>query len=211
MESAILRAQKLAASQGEAAAARYIDMTRVFCNDAVERIEARAKRLAAALSRLGVVPSDRVATLAWNGYRHLELYFAISGMGPICHTINPRLHPAQIAYILNHAGDRYVFVDLTFVPLLEALAPQLSRVRGYVILTGEATMPATTLPNALCYETLLAAQPMSIDWPLLDENTACGMCYTSGTTGNPTGVLYSHRSTLLHTFAAVAAPGTNSL
>jgi len=164
-------------------------------------VGARVAQLAHALRALGVRPGDRVGTLAWNTYRHLELYYGISGIGAVCHTINPRLFPAQIAYIINHAEDGYLFVDLTFVPVLEALAPELPRVRGYVILTGEATMPATTLPNALCYETLLRAQPASIDWPVFDENTAAALCYTSGTTGDPKGVLYSHRSAVLHAMA----------
>jgi len=121
---------------------------------------------------------------------------------------NPRLHPSQIAYLINHADDRYVFVDLTFVPLLEALAPNLPRVRGYVIMTGEATMPATSLPNALCYETLLAKEPPTMAWPLLEENTACGLCYTSGTTGDPKGALYSNRSQVLHAMSVCIAGAT---
>jgi len=167
--------------------------------------EARAAQLAHALRALGVTDGERVGTIAWNGYRHLELYYGVSGMGTVCHTINPRLHPEQIAYIINHADDRYLFLDLTFVPLLEAIAARLPGVRGYVIMTDEAHMPATKLPNALCYETLLAAQPAQIDWPVFDEHTASSMCYTSGTTGDPKGSLYSHRSTLLHTFSACMA------
>ncbi|MFN2460907.1 MAG: long-chain-fatty-acid--CoA ligase [Candidatus Velthaea sp.] len=167
--------------------------------------EARSARLAHALRALGVTEGDRVATVAWNGYRHFELYYGISGIGAVAHTINPRLHPEQIAYILNHAADAYVFVDLTFVPLLEGIALHLPRVRGYVIMTDEAHMPVTKLPDALCYETLLAAQPARIDWPVFDENTASSICYTSGTTGDPKGALYSHRSTLLHTFSACMA------
>jgi len=163
---------------------------------------ARSAQLAHALRSLGVEPSDRVATLAWNGYRHVELYYAISGIEAICHTINPRLHPDQIAYIVNHADDQFIFLDLTFVPLLEAIAPQLPRVRGYVIMTDEAHMPATRLPNVICYESLIAAQPTTIEWPQFDEHTASSMCYTSGTTGDPKGALYSHRSTLLHTYSA---------
>ncbi len=165
-------------------------------------LAARTAQLAHALRALGVEPGDRVATLAWNTYRHVELYYAVAGIGSVCHTVNPRLHPGQIAYIVNHADDGYVFADLTFVPLLEALAPQLPRVRGYVILTGETTMPQTTLPDAMCYETLIGAQPTTIDWPVFDEHTACGLCYTSGTTGDPKGALYSHRSTVLHAMTA---------
>jgi len=159
---------------------------------------ARSAQLAHALRALGVRPGDRVATIAWNGYRHFELYYGVSGIGAVCHTINPRLHPAQIAYIVNHADDGYVFLDLTFVPLVEAVAQHLPRVRGFVIMTDAEHMPATSLPNALCYETLLDAQPKTIEWPVFDENTASGMCYTSGTTGEPKGVLYTHRSTVLH-------------
>ena len=163
---------------------------------------ARTAQLAHALRALGVEPGDRIGTIAWNGYRHFELYYGVAGIGAVCHTINPRLHPSQIAYIAGHAADAYLFTDLTFVPLLEAIAPQLGSVRGYVVMTDEEHMPQTTLPNALCYETLLTAQPATIDWPRFDENTAAGMCYTSGTTGEPKGVLYSHRSTVLHALSA---------
>jgi 3-(methylthio)propionyl---CoA ligase len=168
----------------------------------------RAAQLAHALRALEVAPGDRVATLAWNTHRHVELYYAIAGIGAVCHTINPRLHPDQIAYIAAHAQDRYVFTDVTFVPLLEQLAPRLRRVRGYVILCDEATMPATTLPNALCYETLLAGRPARIDWPVFDERTAAGLCYTSGTTGEPKGVLSTHRSTVLHAMSGCMAEMT---
>ena len=163
----------------------------------------RTRRLANALVRLGLSQGDRVGTLAWNGYRHLELYFAAPGAGFVCHTINPRLFPDQIAFIIDDAADRYVFVDLSFVPLLEGIAGQLSKVEGFVIMTDRAHMPSTSLPNALCYEDLIAGQPESFDWPSLDENAASGMCYTSGTTGNPKGVLYSHRSTVLHALVEV--------
>jgi acyl-CoA synthetase (AMP-forming)/AMP-acid ligase II len=158
----------------------------------------RAAQLAHALRALGVEPGDRVGTLAWNTYRHVEVYYGVAGIGAVCHTANPRLHEEQIAYIINHADDTFIFTDLTFVPLLEALAPRLPRVRGYVILTDAAHMPATTLPNVHCYETLLAAQPTTIAWPTFDENMAAGLCYTSGTTGEPKGALYSHRSSVLH-------------
>lgn len=163
--------------------------------------QARSKQLANALQRLGVALGDRVATLAWNGYRHLEIYYGVSGMGAVLHTINPRLFPEQISYIANHAEDKYIFTDLTFVPLLEKVAPSLTTVKGYVIMTDEAHMPETSLPNALCYETLLAAESSDYDWPQFDEMTASSLCYTSGTTGNPKGVLYAHRSTVLHSFA----------
>ncbi len=168
----------------------------------------RAKKLAQALiGKLGVEPGDRIGTLAWNGYRHFEIWYAVSGMGAVCHTINPRLFPEQIAYIVNHAEDKYLFVDLTFVPLLEALAPSLSSVRGYVIMTDEAHMPETTLANAICYETLIADCDGDYVWPEFDEMTASSLCYTSGTTGNPKGVLYAHRSTVLHSFCVCSVDG----
>jgi fatty-acyl-CoA synthase len=168
---------------------------------------ARTAQLAHALRGLGVQAGDRIGTLAWNGYRHFELYYGISGIGAVAHTINPRLSPAELVYIINHARDRYLFVDLTFVPLLEALAPQLPHVDGYVVMTGPATMPATTLPNLHCYESLLAGAPTTYEWPVFDERTASSLCYTSGTTGEPKGALYSHRSTLLHALGSCAAEG----
>ncbi len=167
--------------------------------------EDRAKRLAKALLELGVGGSDRIATLAWNGHRHLELYFGISGLGAVCHTINPRLFADQLAYIVNHAKDRYVFLDPSFVGLLEGLHERLPGVAGFVIMTDAEHMPETSLPNTLCYETLIAAQDEGFDWPRLDENLASGLCYTSGTTGNPKGALYSHRSTVLHSFSCCTA------
>lgn len=162
----------------------------------------RSKKLANALGRLGVGLGDVVGTLAWNGFRHMEIYYGVSGMGAVCHTINPRLFPEQIIYIGNHAEDKYIFLDLTFVELAEGVADQLPNVAGYVIMTDKAHMPETTLPNALCYETLLEAESDQYSWPQFDENTASSLCYTSGTTGNPKGVLYSHRSTVLHSYVA---------
>ena len=161
----------------------------------------RTRQLANALQRLGLEMGDRVATLAWNDYRHFELYYGVSGSGMVCHTINPKLFPEQVVYIINHADDQFVFVDLLVVPLLEALKDQLPNVHGFVVLTDEAHMPKTSLPNVHCYETLIAAESDEFDWPQFDENTASSLCYTSGTTGNPKGVLYSHRSTLLHAYA----------
>lgn len=158
----------------------------------------RSRQLANALVELGAKFGDRIGTLAWNDYRHLELYYGVSGSGMVCHTINPKLFPQQVNYIINHAEDRFIFVDLLVVPLLEALKDHLPKVEGYIILTDEAHMPDTTLPNVMCYETLIGKQSTSFDWPEFDENTASAMCYTSGTTGNPKGVVYSHRSTLLH-------------
>ena len=161
----------------------------------------RARKLANALLRLGLAPGDIVGTVAWNTYRHVELYYAISGIGLVCHTINPRLFAEQIAYIVNHAQDRYIFLDLTFVPLLEKLADKLQAVKGYVIMTDAVHMPKTTLPNAMCYEELIEGEAELPEWPVLDENTASSLCYSSGTTGNPRGVLYSHRSSILHSLA----------
>ena len=171
-------------------------------------LRARAKRLANALQRLGVARGDRVATLAWNGYRHAELYFGISGMGAVCHTINPRLFHDQLRYIVNHAADSVLFLDLSFVPLAETLSADFKSVRHYVIMTDRAHMPQAALPDALCYEELIAAESDEFSWPELDENTASSLCYTSGTTGNPKGALFSHRSTVLHSFASCMADTT---
>jgi fatty-acyl-CoA synthase len=165
-------------------------------------VRRRSKQAAKALRALGVEPGDRIGTLAWNGYRHLELYFGVSGMGAVLHTINPRLFPEQIEYIANHAEDRYVFFDLTFAPLVEKLAPKLTTVRGFVALTDRAHMPSIAVPNLLCYEELVGAQDDDYEWPSFDERTASSLCYTSGTTGHPKGVLYSHRSTVLHSWSA---------
>lgn len=157
----------------------------------------RTAQLAHALTKLGVSQGDRVATLAWNGYRHFELYYAISGSGSVCHTINPRLSAEQMIYIIEHAQDKVIFVDTTFVPVLEALKAQLPSDLQIVVMTDAAHMPETSL-DVQCYEDLLAGEPDTFDWPELPEETAAGLCYTSGTTGNPKGALYSHRSTVLH-------------
>ena len=162
----------------------------------------RSRQLANALLALGATAGDRIGTLAWNDYRHFELYYAVGGLGMICHTVNPRLFPEQIDYIINHAQDRILFIDPVFVPLIEQLAEQLETVEKIVVLTSAEQMPETTLNNVFCYETLLAAASDSIEWPELDEDTPCSLCYTSGTTGNPKGVLYSHRSTILHAYAS---------
>jgi len=167
----------------------------------------RAKKLAQALERMGVEFGDRIGTLAWNGFRHLEIYFGVSSMGSVCHTINPRLFPEQISYIANHAEDKIIFTDLTFVPLLEAIADHLEHTQAFVIMTDEAHMPETSLKNVHCYETLLAAEDGNYDWPDFDEKTASSLCYTSGTTGNPKGVLYTHRSTVLHSFCVCTNDG----
>ncbi|MBK8019117.1 MAG: fatty-acid--CoA ligase [Betaproteobacteria bacterium] len=159
----------------------------------------RARQLANALHALGVKPGDRVGTLAWNGFRHFEIYYATSGSGAVCHTINPRLFPEQLTYIVNHSEDTCVFFDLTFLPLVEKLAPLCKAVRGWVAMTDKAHMPASSL-DLLCYEDLLNSHSDQFEWPELDERCASSLCYTSGTTGNPKGVLYSHRSTILHAY-----------
>ncbi len=167
-------------------------------------IERRARTLVRALMRLGVQPADRVATLAWNGHRHLELYYAVSGMGAIIHTVNPRLAPDDIAHILNDAGSTILCADTTFTPLLATIAPLVPNVRAVVILADPAAMPEVALApgqDLLCYETLLADADDDFTWPRLDEEQASALCYTSGTTGRPKGVLYSHRSTVIHAYA----------
>jgi acyl-CoA synthetase (AMP-forming)/AMP-acid ligase II len=169
-----------------------------------DELRRRARKLASALSqRLGVRQSDRIATLAWNDHRHFELYYGISGMGAVCHTINPRLFPEQIAYIVNHARDRFLFVDPMFLPLLERLEGRLEAPERVVVLSDAERMPTNTREGLLCYETLIGDEPEAFDWPTLDEKTAAGLCYTSGTTGNPKGVLYSHRAIVLHSLGAL--------
>jgi 3-(methylthio)propionyl---CoA ligase len=170
----------------------------------------RSRQMAKALAALEVKPGDRVATLAWNGYRHMELYYAVSGSGAVLHTLNPRLHPDQVCYIADHAEDQVLCFDLTFLPLVEAVAARLKTVKHFVLMTDRAHMPTSTkVPNLLCFEDLVAAQDDAFTWPQFDENTASSLCYTSGTTGNPKGVLYSHRSTVLHTMAAAAPDALN--
>jgi len=172
-------------------------------------VERRSRQLANVLAKLGVVAGDRVGTLAWNGYRHLEVYYAAPGMGAICHTINPRLHPDDIGYIVNHAQDKVLFVDLSFVPLIGAIAEAAkAHVRDVVLLCAPEAMPEVALAPGMrlhCYDTLLDAAGEDFAWPEFDENTASALCYTSGTTGRPKGVLYSHRSTVIHAYA-VALP-----
>ena len=167
----------------------------------------RSRQLVRVLLSLGVKAEDRIGTLAWNTHRHFEIYYAVSGMAAICHTINPRLFPEQIAYIVNHADDRFIFFDVNFASLVEALVPLCPGVKGWVAMCRRDEMPSNAIPNLLSYEELLAAQSDDYEWPEFDENTASSLCYTSGTTGNPKGVLYSHRSTVLHAFGSSLPDG----
>src|SRR5215472_16906054 len=161
----------------------------------------RSKQLAQALLRLGIRPGHRVGTLAWNTFRHFELYYGVSGIGAVCHTINPRLFDEQIIYIVNHAADRLLFVDTSFVPLLERLAPHLPPACEIVLLTEkDCELPAAKFSKLASYESLIAAEDADFEWPEFDERTAAALCYTSGTTGKPKGALYTHRSTVLHAF-----------
>jgi fatty-acyl-CoA synthase len=175
-------------------------------------IHDRALKVSQSLEREGIRLGDRVATIAWNTWRHLEAWYGIMGIGAICHTVNPRLFPEQIAWIINHAEDRVVLTDLTFVPILEKIAGKLPSVERYVVLTDQAHMPQTTLKNAIAYEEWIGKSDGDFAWKTFDENTAAAMCYTSGTTGDPKGVLYSHRSNVLHSLMANAkdALGTSA-
>ncbi len=165
--------------------------------------ERRARRLADALTKSGVAMGDRVATLAWNGYRHMELYYAVGGMGAVIHTINPRLHPEQIAWIVNHAGDRHLAFDITFLPIVEAIAPLCPGVESWIAMIDPDRQPVSDKIGSLVnFERLLKSGSPDWVWPEFDERSAVGLCYTSGTTGNPKGALYSHRSSVLHAFGA---------
>ncbi len=168
-------------------------------------LRGRALRVAKRLRMEGIEPGDRVATLAWNGWRHVEAWYGITGVGAIYHTVNPRLFPEQIAWIINHAEDRVLMVDLTFVPLLEGIAARLPRFGRVIVLCASADLPETSLPNVVAYEAWLAEADEDFAWAALDERAAAGLCYTSGTTGEPKGVLYSHRSNVLHAMQICAA------
>lgn len=165
----------------------------------------RVRQLANSLERLGAKPGDRIATLAWNDYRHFELYYAVSCSAMVCHTINPRLFPEQVDYIVNHAEDTFIYTDVLFLPLLEQLKDRMPKVKGIIVLTSEDGMLETSMDNVYCYETLLEAENDSFEWPEIDEREASSLCYTSGTTGHPKGVLYNHRSTVLHCFGGSLA------
>ncbi len=175
------------------------DIHRYTYADAAER----SRRVANALDRLGIARGSRVGTLAWNGYRHFELYYGVSGSGRVLHTINPRLHPEQVAWIINHAEDEALCFDLTFLPILKAIHTHCPRVRQWVALCDSAVLPADSgIPGLVSYEDWIATESARYSWPVLDENAAACLCYTSGTTGNPKGALYSHRSSVLHAYAA---------
>jgi 3-(methylthio)propionyl---CoA ligase len=171
---------------------------------------ARARKLTNALQKGGIVKSDRIATLAWNDFRHFEIYYGVSCAGSVCHTINPRLFEEQITYIVNHAEDRWLFLDPAFLPLVEKLQSRMTGIERFVVLTDDAHLPKTSLPNVVSYESLIADESSECEWPEFDENLASSLCYTSGTTGDPKGVLYSHRSTVLHCLAS-ALPDSDCL
>ena len=168
-------------------------------------LAARSRKLASALKKRGYGYGDTLATMAWNGYRHMETWYAISGLGAVCHTLNPRLFDEQLEYIVNHAEDQILFVDLTFFPIIERMRPKFKTLKEIVVMTDAANVPPSTLGNVISYEELIATGDDDFTWPSFDENTACGLCYTSGTTGNPKGVLYSHRSNVLHALSVGGA------
>ena len=200
-------------------AARYHGDTEIVSSDAEEKItrsnykevNTRSKKIAQALTKLGIKPGDTIATMAWSNVRHYELYFGISGIGSICHTINPRLFPEQLVFIMNDAKDKFIFIDLDFISLMEKLFDKLKTIQKVIVLCKKEDMPNSDITeNLICYEDLIDNENGIFDWPIFDEKMASSLCYTSGTTGNPKGVLYAHRSTVIHAFAA-AAPDAMSL
>ena len=181
-------------------------VTRLVEDDSIHRYTyadsiRRTKQFANAIKKLGVELGDCVATMGWNTHRHLEAWYAIAGQGAICHTLNPRLFEEQLEYIINHAEDKILLLDVTFVPLLERLQKKLKSVRQYIVMTDEAHMPSTSLSGAVAMESLIDSEPDEFDWPVFPEETPSSLCYTSGTTGNPKGVLYTHHSNFLHAYA----------
>ena len=174
-------------------------------------LASRSRQVANALEGMGLEFSDRIATLAWNGYRHMELYYGVSGSGKVLHTLNPRLHPDQVVWIANHAEDKVLCFDMTFLPLVQAVHARCTTIKHFIAMCDADKLPQDSgIPNLISYEAWMGKQATKYDWPIFDENTASSLCYTSGTTGNPKGVLYSHRSTVLHTFAG-ALPDTLGL
>ena len=169
----------------------------------------RSKQLANALASMGIKKGDIIGTVAVNGYRHLELYFGVSGIGAVLHTLNPRLFPEHVEYIINHAEDKYIFVDVPFLPIIEGVFEKLKTVKGVVVLAAKNNMPESKIKNLICYEELISKESTEINWPEFDEHTASSLCYTSGTTGNPKGALYSHRSTIVHAWFSSAGNGFN--
>ena len=171
-----------------------------------KQVAQRSRKVANALDKLNLAFSDRVATLAWNGYRHLELYFGVSGTGRVLHTLNPRLHPDQIVWIANHAEDQVLCFDMTFLPIIKAVHSRCTTIKHFIALCDADALPTDTgIPGLRSYEEWIGLQSSEYAWPQFDENSASSMCYTSGTTGNPKAALYSHRSTMLHAYA-VAMP-----
>ena len=189
-------------------------VTRLVENDQMvthtyRQVLARTKKLANALKKLDLKFGDRVATIALNTHRHLEAWYAISGQGLVCHTVNPRLSMPQLAYIVNHAEDAYIMIDPIFWPIVEGMHSKFPKVKGYIVLTEQAFMPDTKVPNVYCYEDLLAQESDDFEWPEFDEHSPSSLCYTSGTTGNPKGVMYTHRSNLNHSYAISSPDATN--